>query len=483
VCHFFLWQRSLDEIDVKALPALGAVIAIWVTIFLEFWKRKESAYAVEWGMTHYTEREQPRPEFRGENVRDPVDGRMTKFFPWYEKAKRVLLSQVIIWTLVGMVIATVVGIFVFRKVLNTLGASASALITSALNALQIEIMNAVGSIVSRKLNDYENHRTPTEYENGLVVKNFLFKFVNSYNSLFYIAFFKDQDTSVGGCQYNDYCMTELQIQVAVILGLTIIADNSIEILGPIFAGWKTARENAAFDSSGKELQKTRPELEYDLAPYESTFEDWDELMLQYGYVLLFLVAFPLAPVLALVNNFIEIRLDAGKLSRFCRRPPPSGASSIGRWFDMWQAISYISIITNLAIIVFFTSVIDTPVTQWAEDYYVAAAVPTEAEFIKTWIFLICEHIILAVKFALSNLIDDVPEHIRLHMARQEYFVDILINGQEEEDDDSTHMKKLNEELQNVRGFTFEDVPNKPDPTQMAWSHPDSMSMQQSQQQP
>ncbi len=36
----------------------------------------------------------------------------------------------------------------------------------------------------------EMHRTQTEYEDALIVKSFLFQFVNFYSSIFYIAFFK-----------------------------------------------------------------------------------------------------------------------------------------------------------------------------------------------------------------------------------------------------------------------------------------------------
>eukprot|EP00961_Rhodomonas_salina_P263342 3558312-Rhodomonas_salina.1 len=41
--------------------------------------------------------------------------------------------------------------------------------------------------------------------------------------------------------------------------------------------------------------------------------DWQEMVVQYGYVTLFAAAFPLTSALALMNNIIEIRTDAYKL--------------------------------------------------------------------------------------------------------------------------------------------------------------------------
>ena len=36
----------------------------------------------------------------------------------------------------------------------------------------------------------ENHQTQTDYDNALILKQFAFQFVNSYTSLYYIAFFR-----------------------------------------------------------------------------------------------------------------------------------------------------------------------------------------------------------------------------------------------------------------------------------------------------
>lgn len=74
---------------------------------------------------------------------------------------------------------------------------------------------------------------------------------------------------------------------------------------------------------------TRAEMQVSLPEYESTFADFDEIVMQFGYVSLFVVAFPLAPLAALLNNVMEARLDATSLLRFHRRPHPKSAQSIG----------------------------------------------------------------------------------------------------------------------------------------------------------
>lgn len=61
-------------------------------------------------------------------------------------------------------------------------------------------------------------------------------------------------------------------------------------------------------------------------------------VIQFGMVTLFVASFPLAPLFALLNNIIEIRLDAKKYVTEVRRPIAAKAKDIGRcplpWFQL-----------------------------------------------------------------------------------------------------------------------------------------------------
>ena len=68
-----------------------------------------------------------------------------------------------------------------------------------------------------------------------------------------------------------------------------------------------------------------------LLQYEDTFEDYLEMFIQFGYVMLFSSAFPLAAACAFFNNLIEIRSDAFKLCCVFQRPFAQRVGSIGVW--------------------------------------------------------------------------------------------------------------------------------------------------------
>lgn len=64
-------------------------------------------------------------------------------------------------------------------------------------------------------------------------------------------------------------------------------------------------------------------------------------VLQFGFTTIFVAAFPLAPLLALLNNIIEIRLDAYKFVTQWRRPMPARATDIGQC-DLWLSSHFTS---------------------------------------------------------------------------------------------------------------------------------------------
>ncbi len=98
------------------------------------------------------------------------------------------------------VIAIVAGIYWFQywlgrperaKLLVVLGINFAPIVSSLLNSVVIVTLNLMYQKVAIKLNNYENHRTETEYEDYLIGKIFLFQMVNSFAGLTYVAFVKD----------------------------------------------------------------------------------------------------------------------------------------------------------------------------------------------------------------------------------------------------------------------------------------------------
>jgi hypothetical protein len=252
-----------------------------------------------------------RPEFEGVIEKSPIDGSDVQYFPRKEFFFRLFLSTNIISVLIMVVLCVVAGIFALRITLSRTsaltvgGVQLGGIITAIINAVQIQVLNAIYNTIAIKLTEYENHRTNTEYEDALIAKTFIFQFVNSFSSLFYIAFVKPYIQNLDPCVGGD-CMRELQSSLGTIF-LTRLATGSILKLAiPFFTQKMRKRAEAKGTDAGTEL--TDIEMAFMLDEYHvilGPFADYASLIIQFGYATMFISAYPLATFMSLVSNYVR----------------------------------------------------------------------------------------------------------------------------------------------------------------------------------
>ena len=92
-----------------------------------------------------------------------------------------------------------------------------------------------------------------------------------------------------------------------------------------------------------------------MEPFINTFGEFNAMAVQYGYLALFAPAYPLAPILALISNVFEIRIDAHKLCTVTRRPRVRQAEDIGFWFTVLNVLGFFAVITNATMLAFVGS--------------------------------------------------------------------------------------------------------------------------------
>jgi hypothetical protein len=73
--------------------------------------------------------------------------------------------------------------------------------------------------------------------------------------------------------------------------------------------WKRYVYKKAIEDGAEKTIYTRWENDYNLKAVDKLdlLDEYLELVIQYGFVTLFVAAFPLAPLFALINNVVEIR--------------------------------------------------------------------------------------------------------------------------------------------------------------------------------
>lgn len=304
------------------LIAFAVFVVVWSSIFAEVWKRKNGLFNSLWGLHGYHRSFRYRAQFRGTKSYNPITDAEEMTYESKTKRRRAfLISMVVVLMMVGIVCVALFALFLLKHTINeqntngkyTKYRSSLTMGVTGLNAIQILILNTVYRGVAKKLNDLENHRTDREYENHLVIKVFLFQFCNSFASFFYIAFVKR--TAEGKCLHEDDCMSELRDQLLVLFLIRIIVGNTLEVVVPYLKyQYQLYRERNGTGGDEK-VSHNYIEEQAKLMPYEhnEAFEDYNEMVIQYGFITLFVVAFPLTPLLALANNIAEVHVDSIKV--------------------------------------------------------------------------------------------------------------------------------------------------------------------------
>uniref|UniRef100_A0A3Q3WWU1 Anoctamin n=1 Tax=Mola mola TaxID=94237 RepID=A0A3Q3WWU1_MOLML len=357
-----VWQLSDTCMYAKQVSLLfdnnGTVLfamfmAVW-TLFLEFWKRHRASFVCEWKVSDWCEEEE-------ELILEIVNNANCE--PKEYKHSYLRSTLVLICVTILVIIGLTHALVVFRVIAAVLMAdgsweflsnhsnSCAMMLGAVFHYLIITVMTRINRIVAMKLKTRSHAAT----EKSFTVKMFTFQFFTYFSSLFYVAFFL-------GCHPSG-CLTDLFIQMAIIMVLKQTISNVFEFTVWLCRWLKRRRTHKLQRKCAHCYLKDESEAKHGselcdncklrnwLSNYRlndvdsfSLFNEFLE-MIQFSFTTIFVAAFPLAPLLALINNVIEIRLDAIKMVTLERRLVPKKTNDIV-WTGVLEAIGVLAVIAN-----------------------------------------------------------------------------------------------------------------------------------------
>ncbi|KAJ0069439.1 hypothetical protein NL108_006059 [Boleophthalmus pectinirostris] len=412
--------RATYLFDNGATVLFAIFMSLWAACFLEHWKRRQMYLKHAWDLTSMQdEEEELRPEYESalqekrdkmkaqtkEKVKNAyeLDGETDRMLFLQQEVESLNIEDhlcgylINVSTFIFLILVTfsaVVGVAVYRICMLSVWsmnpdpeakASVRMTVTTTgivVNMLVVLVLEEVYGAIAVWLTELEIPRTKEEFEERLIFKSFFLKSMNAFAPIFYVAFFKGRFSGRPGdyvYAFGDYrmeecappgCLIELCIQLSMImLGKQLIQNNIFEILIPkmkkmyrSFQEQKGARKAA--EEEENEAEGKRPKQQYHkdhtLEPYEGVTPEYMEMIIQFGFVSLFVASFPLAPALALLNNVIEIRLDASKFVTEIRRPD----AVRWIWYHILSGISKFAVITNAFVISFTSEFVPRMVYQY-----------------------------------------------------------------------------------------------------------------------
>lgn len=470
-------------------PFYAIAASIWCIVFVEFWKHQEADLAVRWGVRGVSNIETKRHDFKHEKIiTDPVTGEKQYFFPSIERVKRQMLQGPFILlavTLLGTLIATAFGIEVFiSEVYNGPFKSVLVFLPTLLLTTGLPLLNGILTSIATRISDYENYETDSAYEKSMTRKLFVLNFITSYLPVLLTAFvyvpfgaiivpyldvfsltvkpFAEDDKQLQTPSTKDFSInpSRLRQQVIYFTVTAQIVNFAMEVIVPYlkrqgFLKFKElqskraqanggARPSASVDDLPEEkefLARIRSEAELDV--YDVT-ADLREMVLQFGYLALFSVVWPLVPVSFLINNWIELRADAVKICVEMQRPTPWRADTIGPWLDSLGFLSWLGSITMAALVYLYSN-----------DGLGPDGSPSA---IKGWALLLSiffsEHLYLGLRWAIAFAISKIDspgrqkERKERFAVRQKYFQESL---------DQTHqLPPISEKAEEITRASLEE---------------------------
>lgn len=363
--------------------ALGC--GLWSVVFFEYWKKKEVDLAVQWGVRGVSAIEHQRPGFQWEfETEDPITGEPRKVYP-YTKRLRTQLLQIpfalaSILVLGGLVVfCNSLEIFI-NEVYDGPFKQYLAFVPTIFLVVLTPTFSSVLMRAATVLTDRENYETIDAYNAALVQKQFVLNFFTSYMALLFTTFVyipfgetlvpildiwtrtAQAVASVGGktlsTQQFHINPQRIASQMFYLTVTAQIVNFATEVIVPYLTHKAVVKAHELHvRGPGPQEQDDADEAEFlkrvreecHLDDYDVT-ADYREMVMQYGYLALFSVAWPLAGCCFLVNNIVELRSDALKIAISCKRPIPWRADSIGPWLTALGFLSWLGSITSGAIV-------------------------------------------------------------------------------------------------------------------------------------
>ncbi|KAI9818683.1 MAG: hypothetical protein M1832_004158 [Thelocarpon impressellum] len=380
-------------------PVYAIVNCLWCVIFVEYWKFQEKDLAVRWGVRGVSAIQVPRREFQHDKeITDPITGETVQVFPETKRLARQLVQipfALVASLVLGTLIATCFAIEIFiTEVYDGPFKGVLVFLPTALLTAFVPMLSTFLAGVATRLNNFENYQTTDSYDAAMTQKIFVLNVITSYLPIFLTAFVYILFGSkivpyldVFGLTVKPFAENEKQLetptpsafkvnpdrlkkQVIYFAVTAQIVNLALEVVVPYLKrkGFHKVKEmksqraakrggadpDVVIDDHPEEaafLSRVRQEVELD--EYDVT-ADLREMCIQFGYLSLFSVVWPLTPVAYLINDWVELRSDAIKICVEMKRPIPWRADTIGPWLDNLGFLAWVGSIVTAALVYLFT---------------------------------------------------------------------------------------------------------------------------------
>ncbi|GAB9475328.1 hypothetical protein Gpo141_00012427, partial [Globisporangium polare] len=422
-------------------PLYAVIVSIWATLLVEHWKRKKSEIQMNFG-NFKRNRNEEAPEFYGDFQVETIEKSIVDVkFPKSLQLLRIYCGIPVLLTMASFVVIIFISVKVTTASSDIVFEAPKWLpklllpyVIPFLNAVSMLILDNLYTKVALALTLWENHRTVWQYESMLAAKLFWFKFLNAFISLFWVAFVESDAAAlrkqliiVMGVRQIWYMFTRNIYPLLLVqrrwrsIGFDLKTADGKKPRFAFTREWYSAElpgdadhatRAAGGNGRGATTTQAVPSLvlmQEMMFPPDFLMGKQMEIVLQFGYITMFVSVLPAGPLLALIVNVVNTRLDVICCTQVKQRPPFESETEVSTFMSILEFMSFAAVAVNCAVLFFTTqsdleSLLLLGSKSWKNDsaFYLK----------KLWFLLVIEHLVLGAKALLSLTIDDAATWVQ-----------------------------------------------------------------------
>jgi len=355
---FIIFNLNIRLVDLLTI-SISILISIWCFAFIQNWKSKEMFFSYLWGCSQSDQLEPYQETYiYAKEITFIFDWKIKTQKKFLNKIKRLLSlfisTFIVVIVIIGNVKINQMQDFYLNKDPNS---KIWKFLPGVFNAVFIKLMSFIYRLLAFYLSYWENHKKNSKRVGKMSLKIFIFEFVNNFFIYYYISIFKF---------YNDLCPKEGCIQEIESLSYSSLfiffCLNLIEIGLPFLKFYRKLKNlknkqdsqinNKICSVTDEHKILNSDEFKIELNSLNDLTDDFMEIIIYFGYVMMITSAAPLTPLLILLLMLSERAVDAFKFYFLVRYNSINSSNGIMIYNYLIKILLVVGSLTNLMIITF-----------------------------------------------------------------------------------------------------------------------------------
>ncbi|KTW29972.1 uncharacterized protein T551_01916 [Pneumocystis jirovecii RU7] len=427
--HFFLPKYSI---------IYAIIVNLWCILFIQKWRKIEVRLSIRWGVYGISKIYQKHRRFVGDEIGIYMTTRKNALVSsFWKKIFRKIFFMVFQVVLVTGVVFILIGFFFvdlyFSEIYDGPFQKYLVFIPTIFLAGFVSVFSTLYNKISTYINYYEDYETDIDLESAFIHKIFVINFIICYTALFLIScfyvpfgYYIIPRINIIGIQSIFLTSESIKIKPFVmnpdklrrqfiyymITGQVINFFKQwilpfvfkfffviLERICNIRTSKFTHKNINNYSEKNELLSKVCREAEL---PEFPLLNNYLELVMQFGYISLFSIIWPLGSVCIFINNVVKVVLDFIRLFFATKRSIPYRTDTIGLWYSKLMFLSWLGSIV-MSILIYF------------HKYF-----PNDKFFVEILVLLVFVDYLYRIVFNICKKVTRFTQYENLHVLKDEY---------------------------------------------------------------